>query len=81
MTPDERELLCDLMRVCNHAPGFTLEFLAGNLSAEEEIAYAHRLVDVAEALMHHADGRKHMVIDEHITGIVNNPKAPGMPPK
>jgi len=70
MTPDERELLCDLKRVCNHASGFALEFLAGNLSVEAEIAYAHRLVDVAEALMHHANGRKRIVIDGHAAGII-----------
>jgi hypothetical protein len=61
MTPDERELLCDLKRVCNQAPEFALEFMSGGLSVEAEIAYAHRLVDVAEALMYHANTRKCIV--------------------
>lgn len=80
MTPDECELLCNLKRVCNHAPGFALEFMAGNLSVEAEIAYAHRLVDIAEALMHHANGRKRMVIDGHIVSIIHEPELRDLPP-
>jgi hypothetical protein len=71
MTPDECELLCDLKRVCNHAPEFALEFMAGNLPVAAEIAYAHRLVDVAEALLRHASGRERIVIDGHIAAIVH----------
>jgi hypothetical protein len=70
MTPDECELLCDLKRVCNHAPEFALDLMAGNLPVDAEIAYAHRLVDVAEALLRHASGRKRIVIDEHTAAIV-----------
>lgn len=79
MTPDERELLCDLKRVCNHAPGFALELMAGNLPVEAEIAYAHRLVDIAEALLRHANGRERMVIDGHITGAVYDPELHDLP--
>ena len=45
------------------APGFALEFMAGDLSVEEELAYAHRLVDVAQAIMIHANARKRLVIN------------------
>lgn len=71
MTPDERELLCDLKRVCNHAAEFALKFMAGNLPIDAEIAYAHRLVDVAEALLRHASGRERLVIEGHIADIVH----------
>lgn len=50
MNREELELLTNLKRVCNQAPEFALEFMAGDLSVEVEIAYAHRLVDVAETL-------------------------------
>ena len=67
MLREERELLADLKRLCNDASVFALEFMAGDLSIVAEEAYAHRLVDVAEMMMHHANARKRLVIDGHAT--------------
>ena len=69
MLREERELLVALKRVCNQAPGFALEFMAGELSVEDELAYAHRLVDVAQAIMNHANGRKRLVINGQATAL------------
>jgi hypothetical protein len=60
---DERELLTDLMRVCNQAPDFALEFMTGTMPIEAEEAFAHRLVDVAEVIMRHVKERRRLVID------------------
>lgn len=67
MTPDERDLLTDLKRACDQAPGFVLEFLSGDMPVDAEEAYAHRLVDVAEMLMLHARARKRLIIDSRPT--------------
>jgi len=76
MFREDRELLADLMRVGQHAPQFALEFMAGDLSVEAEIAYAHRLVDVAEAIMRHARARRHLMIDGAPTSFTIEPDPP-----
>jgi hypothetical protein len=76
--PDERELLASLKRVCNQAPDFALEFMAGGLSIDAEIAYAHRLVDVAEGILRHATARRQFVIDGHATTFTLDPEPPPM---
>jgi len=78
MLRDERELLADLKRVCNDASVFALEFMAGDLSVEAEIAYAHRLVDVAELIMNHANARKRLIIDGQATGLALEAEPPPM---
>lgn len=63
MTREEIELMCHLKRVCNQIPDFALEFMSGDMPAEAEIAFARRLVDMAEQLMHHANAKRRVVID------------------
>lgn len=81
MSRKELEVITDLKRVCNQAPEFALAFMAGNLSVDAEITYAHRLVDIAEALLHHANARKHVVIEGHITATVIRTELSEMPPE
>jgi hypothetical protein len=76
MLREERELLADLKRVCDQAPGFALEFMAGDMPIADEEAYAHRLVDVAEMIMLHARARKRLVIDGQATAWVLEPRPP-----
>lgn len=76
MLREDRELLADLKRVCNSASTFALEFMAGELSVEAEIAYAHRLVDVAELIMNHANARKRLVINGQVSSITFEPNQP-----
>lgn len=70
MSREELELMTDLKRICNQAPEFALEFMAGSLSIEAELAYARRLIDVADALMHHANIRKYVVVEGQVTSAV-----------
>jgi len=76
MLREDRELLADLKRVCNDASVFALEFMAGDLSVEAEIAYAHRLVDVTELIMNHANARKRLVINGQATVFKMEPRRP-----
>ena len=47
-----------------------------NLSIEAEVAFAHRLVDVAEAILHHTNMRRCLVIDGSITAAIIEPRPP-----
>ena len=76
MLRDERELLADLKRVCNDAALFALELMAGDLSIADEITYAHRLVDVAELIMNHANARKRLVINARVSSVTIEPVGP-----
>lgn len=63
MTRDELELMWELKRVCNGVPGFVLEFMDGDLSAEAERAFANQLEDLAEQLVDHAKAKECLVFD------------------
>ena len=70
MLREDRELLAELKRACNHAGVFALEYMAGELSIAAEEAYALRLIDIAERLLAHAKGRKGLVLDGEPTPLV-----------
>jgi hypothetical protein len=58
MLRENRELLAELKRICNQAGQFALGFMAGELSAEAEAAYAQHLIAVGEGILLHAMRRK-----------------------
>jgi len=55
---DERGILDDLRRVSLQVPLFSLEFATGALSIDAEVAFAHRLIDVADGILLHTHARK-----------------------
>jgi len=63
MLREDRELLTELKRLCNEAPQFALDFMAGALSIEDERTYGLRLADVADRILSHAQQRVYVVID------------------
>ena len=63
MLREERKLLLDLKRICEQVPNFALEFMGGDMPPEAEVAFAHKLVGVAEQLMHHARAKERVVLD------------------
>jgi hypothetical protein len=61
--PEDRQLLVDLARVNRCVPEFVLAFIDGKVSPDEQIAFARRLVELAEVITTHANERKRVVID------------------
>ena len=55
---DDRDIMADLRRACGQVPLFTMEFTTGGLSVDAETAFAHRLIDVAEGILLHAEARR-----------------------
>ena len=55
---DERGILADLWRVYGQVPLFAMEFTTGGLSVDAEVAFAHRLIDVADGILLHVDARR-----------------------
>jgi len=55
---DERGILADLRRVHGQVPLFVVEFTTGGLSVDAEVAFARRLIDVADGILLHADARR-----------------------
>lgn len=66
---DDRELLSRLAQVNGDVPGLALRLMNGELPADEQRAFAHRLAGVAEALVAHADRRDQPVIDGPAAGV------------
>jgi hypothetical protein len=87
MTREELELMAELKRICNQAPGFALAFMAEHLSIEAEETYALRLAGIGERLLAHAKRRKVWVINgEAIQFVIDAELVPverevrGLPP-
>lgn len=54
---EERAVLGELKRLAKKAPDYIADFESGDLSIEDQNAYALRLLDTAERLMMHAKAR------------------------
>jgi hypothetical protein len=57
MLLEEQALLADLKSLAAKAPEFIAYFKSGDLTTEDQQAYAHRLQDLAERLTVHAEAR------------------------
>lgn len=63
MIAQDRQLLTELAHVNRRVPEFVLAFLDGKISPDEQLAFAGRFVELAEAIIRNAQERKRMVID------------------
>ena len=71
MSRAELELMWTLKAVIGQSPQFVLDFAAGETTAEAEIAFARRLVDVAEQLVRHADAKEQVVLEGEVANVVD----------
>lgn len=60
---EDRELLAHLALVNSDVPGIAVRLMNGQLPVDEQRAFARRLVDIAEALIIHADRRDHPILE------------------
>lgn len=63
MSRDELELMRELRHLSERIPGFVLAFANHDLTIDAEIAFVHRLADMAEGLLRHANGRRGLTTD------------------
>lgn len=59
----DRELLAELARFNRQVPAFVLAYLDGQVSPQEQLAYAERLTVLAEVVRLHAVERQRLVVD------------------
>jgi hypothetical protein len=63
VVPEDRQLLVELARVNRCVPEFVLAFIDGKISPDDQLAFASKLVELADAITRHAHERKRVVID------------------
>lgn len=68
MTHEEMEVLAKLRQACAQASDFALDFPDNGMPVDREVAFAKLLVSVAEAILHHANKRKQLVIEGEAVG-------------
>lgn len=67
MTRDELQLMQALRQACTDAAPFALRFMSDELSAAEELVFARRLAEVADAIRRHGQAKNRIVIDGDVT--------------
>ena len=65
MLLEEQALLADLKSLAAKATDFIADFKSGELTTNDQQAYANRLQDLAERLIVHAQARAWVGEDEH----------------
>lgn len=69
MFPEEAVIVMDLKRLCEAVPEFVLDFMGGKMAVSDELAFGHRLVDLAEQVMHHANAKDVVVLDAEVISV------------
>lgn len=67
MTRDDETLLIALARISNDSGTFALGVLENSISRDDQIAFGHRLVDLAEAIRERALRTADLVIEGSVS--------------